>query len=262
MSSVSTSISSAGITTAYLILTTIFFGFKMFKTHNPPTIDNAGGLSSAWSIGFIILILVIEFFYNLSVAAKVCNGSPQNAVSVLLYTLLPNFLILGSVIMLISVFPGWLSPFSNTLGYFLISCMGLSRNFNSLLKSPKNSGSAGALLTKICSDKSLVINEMTPDNYSDFMKTLSNIFVKGFQSKPEYKNLYSLVVIKTLISEYIWYLLAGMLAISVGSHAISTIQCDYSPEQMKKTISQLHKEEQEMEVEKQYKQPVLYTKNN
>ena len=53
-----------------------------------------------------------------------------------------------------------------------------------------------------------------------------------------------------------------MLAISVGSHAISTIQCDYSPEQMKKTISQLHKEEQEMEVEKQYKQPVLYTKNN
>jgi hypothetical protein len=164
--------------------------------------------------------------------------------------------------MLTSVFPGWLSPFSNTIGYFIVSCMGLTRNFNALLKSPKNSGSAGELLTKICSDQSLVVNEMTPNNYTDFMKTLSNIFIKNYQSKPEYKNVYSLVVIKTAIAEYIWYILAGLLAISVGSHAISHLQCEYSPEEMKKTINQLHQEEQEMEVEKQYNQPVLYTKNN
>ena len=178
-----------------------------------------------------------------------------------MYTLIPNFLILGSVITIISALPGWLSPFSNTIGYFIISCMGLSRNFNALLKSTKGTG-AQALITKICSDKSLVINEMTPNNYSDFMKTLSNIFVKKYNTMPEYKNLYSLVVIKTLISEFVWYLLAGLLAISVSSHALSKLQCEYSPEEMKETVSQLHEEEQEMESEKASNQPVLYTKNN
>ena len=94
------------------------------------------------------------------------------------------------------------------------------------------------------------------------MQTLSNIFVKKYNTLPEYNNLYALVVIKTLISEYIWYLLAGLLAISVSSHALSKLQCEYSPEEMKKNIAELHEEEQEMESEKANNQPVLYTKNN
>jgi len=206
-------ISTSGISATFIILTTIFFGFKAYKSNDV----TQEPFSLAWTIMYIIIIMLVEFFNNLSVASQICNGSSQNIFSVFMYTLIPNFLILGSVITIISALPGWLSPFSNTIGYFIVSCMGLSRNFNNLLKSSKGS-SAQALITKICSDKSLVINEMTPDNYIDFMRTLSNIFVKKYDTLPEYENLYSLVVIKTLISEYIWYLLAGLLAISVSSH--------------------------------------------
>ena len=262
MSSSSNNISTTALSTTFLLLTTIFFCLKIFLTHNPENVDTAKPFSVAWSIGFIIIIMLVEFFFNLNLAAQVCNGSPQNAFTVFLYTLIPNFLILGSVITLISVFPGWLSPFSNTIGYFIVSCMGLSRNFNSLLKSKKGSGPAGELITKICSDKSLVINEMTPDNYTLFMKTLSNILVKNYSTRGEYKNVYSLVVIKTVLSEYIWYILSGLLAISIGSHSISKLQCEYSAEDMKKTINQLHQEEEEIENEKKNNKPVLYTKNN
>ena len=250
-------ISTSGISATVIILTTIFFGFKAYKSNDV----TQEPFSLAWTIMYIIIIMLVEFFNNLSVASHICNGSSQNIFSVFMYTLIPNFLILGSVITIISALPGWLSPFSNTIGYFIVSCMGLSRNFNNLLKSSKGS-SAQALITKICSDKSLVINEMTPDNYIEFMRTLSNIFVKKYDTLPEYENLYSLVVIKTLISEYIWYLLAGLLAISVSSHALSKFECEYSPEEMKKTVAELHDEEQDMENDKANNQPVLYSKNN
>lgn len=250
-------ISTSGISATFIILTTIFFGFKAYKSNDV----TQEPFSLAWTIMYIIIIMLVEFFNNLSVASQICNGSSQNIFSVFMYTLIPNFLILGSVITIISALPGWLSPFSNTIGYFIVSCMGLSRNFNNLLKSSKGS-SAQALITKICSDKSLVINEMTPDNYIEFMRTLSNIFVKKYDTLPEYENLYSLVVIKTLISEYIWYLLAGLLAISVSSHALSKFECEYSPEEMKKTVAELHDEEQDMENDKANNQPVLYSKNN
>ena len=113
-----------------------------------------------------------------------------------MYTFIPNFLVLGSVIALTSAFPGWLSPFSNTFGYLFISCLGLSRKFNALVADNGN-----ALLTKICADHSLVINEMTPDNYEDFMKTLakksknnSQIFKSNYANMPDiinYTNLLS-----------------------------------------------------------------------
>lgn len=250
-------ISTSGISASFVILTTIFFGFKAYKSNVSPQEP----FSLAWTIMYIIIIMLIEFFNNLSIASQICDGSSQNTFSVFMYTLIPNFLILGSIITIISALPGWLSPFSNTIGYFIVSCMGLSKNFNGLLKSANGTG-AKALVTKITSDKSLVINEMTPDNYTDFMRNLSNIFVKKYNTFPEYKNLYSLVVFKTLISEYIWYLLAGLLSISVSSHALSKLQCEYSPEEMKKTVAQLHEEEQEMESEKANNKPVLYSKNN
>jgi hypothetical protein len=261
MSQSENTISTSGISATFLILTTLFFGLKLFKTHSPVDLDQPN-FSIAWSIGFFVLLLLIEFFNNLSVAAQICNGSPQNAFTVFLYTLIPNFLVLGTVILLISILPGWLSPFSNTIGYFIVSCMGLSNQFNSLLKSPKSAGKAGPLITKIYSDKSLLINEMDATNYTTFMSRLSNIFVKNYTSLPAYRNLYALVVIKNTISEYIWYVLSGLLAISIGAHSISTLQCEYSPEEMQKTISQLHDEEAEILNEKENNKPVLYSKNN
>jgi len=195
-------ISTSGISASFVILTTIFFSFKAYKSNDV----NQDPFSLAWTIMYIIIIMLIEFFNNLSIASQICDGSSQNTFSVFIYTLVPNFLILGSIITIISALPGWLSPFSNTIGYFIVSCMGLSRNFNSLLKSANGTG-ARALITKIISD-------------------------------------------------------AGLLSISVSSHALSKLQCEYSPEEMKKTVAQLHEEEQEMESEKANNKPVLYSKNN
>lgn len=245
------------IITIFLIITTVYFLFKGYGMSGGSPEDSTNG--AAYTLGYLIVIVLVQLAFNFSNAQAVCNGSAQNLFSVLMYTFIPNFLVLGSVIALTSAFPGWLSPFANTFGYLFISCLGLSRTFNALVADKGN-----ALLTKICADHSLVINEMTPDNYTDFMKSLANgktsILDADYSTKAEYNELYKLVVIKDLIAEYIWYVMAGFLTISISSHSIANIQCEYSTEEMKKTVMDLHDQEEEMQVNQ--KKPSLYTVTN
>ena len=263
ISKLTSSVSS--IITTFLIFTTLFFLLKGYLMNGQGP-DSDSSVSAAATLGYLILIIVVQLFFNFSNAQAVCNGSSQNLFTVLMYTFIPNFLILGSVVALTSAFPGWLSPFSNTFGYFFVSCLGLSKTFNSLLatRSDRND-----LLNKICEDQSLIINEMTPDNYSLFMQTLakkakngSGILTKNYNKLPQYQDLYNLVVIKNLISEYIWYILAGSLVISISSHSIANIQCEYSTEEMKKTVMDLHDQEEEMEANAKKNKPSLYSVTN
>jgi len=78
----------------------------------------------------------------------------------------------------------------------------------------------------------------------------------------QYNDLYKLVVIKNLISEYIWYVLAGCLVISISSHSIANIQCEYTTEEMKKTVNDLHDQEEEMEANVKKNKPSLYSVTN
>ncbi len=249
------------IISTFLGFTTIYFLFKGYEMSSAGPQDSIS--TAAYTLGYLIVIVLVQLAFNFSNAQAVCNGSSQNLFSVLMYTFIPNFLVLGSVIALTSAFPGWLSPFSNTFGYLFISCLGLSRKFNSLI----NTKGKNKLLTEICEDHSLVINEMTPDNYIDFMKTLADEKSEGgrilkpkYDEEPGYNELYKLVVIKDLIAEYIWYVMSGFLTISISSHSIANIQCEYSTEEMKKTAMDLQDQEEEMQANQ--KKPSLYTVTN
>tara|TARA_B100000795_G_scaffold101561_1_gene74753 strand:- start:5578 stop:6417 length:840 start_codon:yes stop_codon:yes gene_type:complete len=257
MSNAKSGTTLTGWISLFIGITTIFFGFKGWKLSNMSPNDVTSG---RWMTpAYLLLILIIQFCVNIGLASGFCKGGSQNIFSVFMYTILPNFLILGSVIALISALPGWLSPFSNTFGFLLVSCMGLSKNFNNMLRSDKGSSE---LLTRICSDESLIINEMTPDNYTDFMETLSSgkepIIIKkptvksrSGQSKAKemlavenynkmYQKIYSLVVLKNIIAEWIWYVLAGCLALTISIKSISNIECEYSTEEMTKTVNDMH----------------------
>ena len=131
---------------------------------------------------YFLLIMILQFVWNFSNAKYIC-GSAQTYLNVLFYTLLPNFFIFTTVLVIIRVLPGWLSPFSNTIGYGFVACMGLSKTFNELLAPGKNE-----LVTKICSDVSILINEMSVENYGQFMKTLYNKDPKKSILKKELQN--------------------------------------------------------------------------
>ena len=106
-----------------------------------------GILSAGITFIFFLVLLIGEYFINLAMSKDVC-GFDQTKTA-LWATVLPWFLVLGALKAALVVFPGWLSPFSNTFGYIFVSAMtDLKDVFNNILTpqfdlAPKPAGDGG-----------------------------------------------------------------------------------------------------------------------
>ena len=241
----------------FIIATITFVALKYTMSSKKPDTHD-----SSWQVtaGFIFITLLAQLIANFANAKAICQGSSQSFGLVLVYTFLPYFFILGSVMALIAVFPGWLSPFSNTIGYVSVSMLGLSGTFNQLL----DTEGKGPLLTQICSDESLIINEMSKDNYTQFMAEMSkgdNILKHNYNKMPAFDKLYGLVLLKNIIAEGLWYMLAGCLAISIANNVIMNIQCDYDAKEMATMNQNIRAQQAKMHADEAKNKPVLFTKH-
>jgi len=123
----------------------LFAGYCYYKfTKN-------GNLSAGITFLFFLVLLIGEYFINLAMSKDVC-GFDQDKTA-LWATVLPWFFVLGALKAALVVFPGWLSPFSNTFGYIFVSVVtDLKDVFNNILTpqfdlAPKPAGIAGAKQT-------------------------------------------------------------------------------------------------------------------
>jgi len=196
---------------------------------------------------YIFTTFGIQLITNISSAKKICKDSSQKITNVLLYTLFPYVIIFVSIICFINIFPGWLRPFSNTFGYAFAMFLSVKSVFTELLKTQGDN----PLLGQIYSDKSMIINEMSPDNYDDFMANLkgSGILKQNVKDLSEYVDLKNIIKIKNIVAEVIWYILAGVLSITVSNSIIMNYKCEYDIATMKK----MHKELDDKEAELQKK---------
>jgi hypothetical protein len=110
------------------------------------------------------------------------------------------------------------------------------------------------LLLNILSNKSILINEI-PDaenGYHNFLISLNNMNllktgVVFDPNKTEYEDekllaLQDLIQIKFLIAKIIWYLLTGLLTISVAYNSIIQSECKNSINYIEKTYAENQKE--------------------
>ena len=200
---------------------------------------------------YIFTTLTFQLVTNLTHAKKICRGKSQNILKVLLYTIFPYIVIFCSIVCFINIFSGWLRPFSNTFGYIVVIFMGVKKTFTALL----NQSSDSPMLGQIYSDKSIMINELSPDNYHDFMREISkSILNPEYKTLPEYGDLLNLVKIKNIVAEVIWYILAGTLSITVSKSIITNFKCTYDTETMKEIHNELEKKEQQFEDEQNAKE--------
>ena len=121
----------------FFVITTIYFIFKYnntdAKTGQPDstTAKIYGGI-------YILLLVVGEFIINLNLTDTMC-GTKQYGTAFFI-TLIPWVIIFGLLYVVLTVFPGWLMPFSNTFGYGVAKLSGLTTFFNKILKSTNNLG--------------------------------------------------------------------------------------------------------------------------
>ena len=218
---------ATGSLAIFIPVTIVYFILKYYLIDSK--MSESGALSSIVTIGYLIIIVGYQIAVNISQSAQLCNGTPQ-VMPAIMYTLLPNFLIFGTLILLLNMFPGWRAPFSNTIGFMVVSVfMGMNGTFNDLLETKKGS----KLLEKICTDKSLIINEMTHANYDIFLSNLSKdgILNPKYTTLDAYKDLWKYIAIKNNIADFIWYTLTGMLVIFTTSNALLDIRCSYTEKQ-------------------------------
>jgi hypothetical protein len=217
----------------FIIITTIYFIIK-YKTYDPSGNSSTGKIYG----GIYLLLLVVgEYALNLSLTNAMC-GSNQWGTAVFI-TLFPWLFILGLLYVMLTVFPGWLSPFSNTFGYGVAKLSGLSSFLDKIMKEKLDLGQgaspeASQVLEHIYSDKSLLINEITDSNLDRFWTNMEVLFKPSEYTEKNKIDLAGFVRLKDAVSEYIWYMLTGSLVTSVSYNYIVNNGCTQSVQELKK----------------------------
>ena len=99
------------------------------------------------------------------------------------------------------------------------------------------------ILKYVQDDPSLIINEITPGNWDQWMEktALPKLFKKEYslnKNHADIAKLYNLVSLRDLMGEFIWLILAGFLVITTQTNALYSINCKGESSQMEKKIAE------------------------
>ena len=71
---------------------------------------------------YLLLVLVVQFIVNASIITTTCGGEiTENMGAAGVFTFIPWILIFGVIIVILTIYPGFKSAFSDVVGYFYIS---------------------------------------------------------------------------------------------------------------------------------------------
>ena len=222
-----------------------FIGTMLFTIFNNSNISNRKidpearfKNSITYSAAYALAVVIFNLYINLGITADTC-GTTQWGTAVYA-TLFPWILIFGILMMLLELFPGWLSPFSNTFGYLIASFAGVGGIIDQIFKpltkgeNQEDNGPAQVALAHIYGNKSLLINEITTDSFDSFWSSMSSLMLPSAINNEELKNqLFSMVALKESAAKWLWYMLSGVLAMSVSLNYIVSSACTMSTDEMK-----------------------------
>ena len=242
---------STSVFTFFLI--TLFYFIAKYKTPN--------SMSTMLNIIYIIAIVSIQISINTALAKSICNNAQAMNVGVLA-TVFPMLFIFGLLQLLLTIFPGWIEPFSNTFGYGMAKLVGLHDLMKRLLISPQfNVAPEKKIINAVNSiynDPSIFINQFSYANREDFNRTWDNsfaggkgIFVKSAGAAPLpysaanpnpppgthlYQEFRNMVKLKDIVGTFIWYILVGVIVTSRSYNYIISQPCSLNASVAQKAV--------------------------
>ena len=198
---------------------------------------------------YFLLVLSSQFGLNIYLAKQMCN-SPSNVGTAALATFMPWLFIFGLLNLLLSVFPGWLSAFSNTIGYAIASVAGVASFFTDQLLNVNvgntSSKDAFKVIQNVTNDPSTIINTINDENVENFWnKSIKVQFFNSFQEvkrgvepPPQFTQLKNFIRLKNIVSYFIWYLLTGILITSISYNYMLSVPCVQTPKQARELAAQ------------------------
>ena len=259
----------------------IFFFLAVFGAYSYYKHSKKGILSGGITFLFFLVLIIGEYFINLAMSKDICGFDQEKTA--LLATVLPWFIVLGVLKAALIVFPGWLSPFSNTFGYIFVSVITDMKDvFNSILTPQfdlapasqktasggqtggagdstgglqdsadipadeiKNKRDIGRALEQIYTDQSILLNELNLDNLDRFWDSFKESrLIRPSAKIEDLEKIRTFLIMKSVVGEFVWLLLCGMLVVSISYNYILNMGCSFTPEQQK-IRAQVLKEKQE-----------------
>ena len=221
----------------YTGITVVYFIFKYLMPER----------ESVLFIIYFILVLASQFGLNVYLAKQMCN-SPSNVGTAALATFLPWIFIFGILNLLLRMFPGWLSAFSNTIGYATASVAGVASLFTDQLLNVGKPPSKDAfkVIQNVTNDPSTIINTISDENIENFWnKSIKVQFFNSFQEvtpgvepPPQFIQLKNFIRLKNIVSYFIWYLLTGVLITSISYNYMLSVPCVQTPKQARESAAQ------------------------
>ena len=223
---------------------------------------------------YLLLILVTQLGLNISYLATKCGGSmSKNVLSAIIYTFIPWILMFGVLLGVLLVFPGFKSVFSDVIGYYVVyssandifSKILMDTSISDAMKnSDENTKtqmqSAAELIMKMVGNKSVLINELNPDNFMKIWDTLKPLMLNNYHSDYVVKQqLLDLVVLKDNIGEGLWYLYAGILVSSIVYYNLSSNGCMKDVATLKQDQENYLKKQEEIEAQNAKMNEIKYT---
>lgn len=233
---------------------------------------------------YFLLVVVIQFMVNASIISTTCGGSvTENMGAAGVFTFLPWTLLFGVLIVILTVYPGFKSAFSDVVGYFWVSSSA-NKIITELLINPDiqkkmdgdtaatpeqkeaMQGAADAII-KICGNTAILINQIVPSNFDSYWNILKPLMKETYQTENEetkkMKNdLFELVVTRDNVGESMWYMYTGLLLTSIVQLKITTRGCVNNPKTMEQNYQKFLDAEKEAQAQKELATSTTYTITN
>jgi len=226
---------------------------------------------------YFLIVVVSQFGLNAIYLVNKCGGSAgSNVGAAALLTFIPWVLIFGVMIGLLIIYPGLKSAFSDVIGYFcvagksneLLSSILVDVNIDESIEkatdiSDKNGmkKTAEAIL-KLCGNKSILINQMTPDNFLSVWDIIKPLMKKGGDIPDlnlKQEELLQLVVLRDNIGEAMWYIYTAILLTSIVSFNLATRGCTKTIDDLKASHDAYLKTEEEVNSKKKLNNSKTFT---
>ena len=230
---------------------------------------------------YLLLVMVIQFMVNASIISSTCGGNiTENMGAAGVLTFLPWTLIFGVLIVILTVYPGFKSAFSDVIGYFWVSSSA-NKVITELLVDPKIQKkmdedatstpeqkeammTAADTIIKICGNTSVLINQIVPSNFQSYWNILTPLLKPKYQTdNPEtekIKNeLFEIVVTRDNVGESMWYMYTGLLLTSLVQLKMTTRGCVSNPKTMEENYQKFKDAEQKAKDQKALATGTTYT---
>jgi len=230
---------------------------------------------------YLLLVMIIQFMVNSYVVASMCGGSmTENMGRAGVYTFIPWTFLYGVLLLVLMIYPGFKSAFSDVIGYFYVSSSAnniltellidkdvqqkMDSDSNMTPEMKKQLESAADAIVKIMGNTSILINQIVPNNFVEYWNILKPIM------KDKYKNgggeaeglkqqLFELVLSRDNVGEAMWYIYTGVLITAIVQLKITTGGCVSSASTQQTKVQQYQQQAQAQQAQVDQAKSTTYT---